>query len=77
MNSHWESDFLLIFHVQIGQIFQKFECEAESNGGVVRNVVKWSIPNFLEVTFNKFTLVHVSDETAWWGLFADFEVCMS
>lgn len=33
---------------QIGQIFQKFECGGESSGGVVRNIVKWSIPNILE-----------------------------
>ncbi|XP_027114114.1 probable plastid-lipid-associated protein 10, chloroplastic isoform X2 [Coffea eugenioides] len=33
---------------QVGQIFQKFECRDESNGGVVRNIVKWSIPSLLE-----------------------------
>ncbi|KAL3537655.1 hypothetical protein ACH5RR_001021, partial [Cinchona calisaya] len=33
---------------QVGQIFQKFECQNESNGGVIRNVVKWSIPYLLE-----------------------------
>jgi len=33
---------------QVGQIFQKFECKSQSNGGIVRNVVRWSIPNLLE-----------------------------
>lgn len=33
---------------QVGQIFQKFECRDETNGGVVRNVVRWSIPTLLE-----------------------------
>ncbi|OIW17052.1 hypothetical protein TanjilG_02420 [Lupinus angustifolius] len=33
---------------QVGQIFQKFECSGQSNGGVIRNVVQWSIPNLLE-----------------------------
>ncbi|KAE9616359.1 hypothetical protein Lal_00017248 [Lupinus albus] len=33
---------------QVGQIFQKFECCGQSNGGVIRNVVQWSIPNLLE-----------------------------
>ncbi|KAG5141444.1 hypothetical protein JHK82_017139 [Glycine max] len=32
----------------VGQIFQKFECRDQSNGGVIRNVVRWSIPNLLE-----------------------------
>ncbi|XP_056160400.1 probable plastid-lipid-associated protein 10, chloroplastic isoform X2 [Syzygium oleosum] len=30
------------------QIFQKFDCLDQSNGGVVYNVVKWSIPTLLE-----------------------------
>lgn len=34
--------------LQIGQIFQKFECRDQSNGGVIRNVVQWSIPTLLE-----------------------------
>ncbi|KAB1211400.1 putative plastid-lipid-associated protein 10, chloroplastic [Morella rubra] len=34
--------------LQVGQIFQKFECRDQSNGGVVRNVVRWSIPTLLE-----------------------------
>ncbi|KAJ6686311.1 PLASTID-LIPID-ASSOCIATED PROTEIN 10 CHLOROPLASTIC-RELATED [Salix purpurea] len=33
---------------QVGQIFQKFECRDQSDGGVIRNVVKWSIPTLLE-----------------------------
>ncbi|PSS05099.1 Plastid-lipid-associated protein [Actinidia chinensis var. chinensis] len=33
---------------QVGQIFQKFECKNESDGGIVRNVVRWSIRNLLE-----------------------------
>ncbi|KAH1094338.1 hypothetical protein GLYMA_14G134000v4 [Glycine max] len=33
---------------QVGQIFQKFECCHQSNGGVIRYVVRWSIPNLLE-----------------------------
>ncbi|XP_040369359.1 probable plastid-lipid-associated protein 10, chloroplastic isoform X2 [Rosa chinensis] len=33
---------------QVGQIFQKFECKDQSNGGIIRNVVKWSVPPLLE-----------------------------
>lgn len=33
---------------QVGQIFQKFECGDRTDGGVVRNVVRWSIPTILE-----------------------------
>lgn len=33
---------------QVGQIFQKFECRDQLSGGVIRNVVRWSIPNLLE-----------------------------
>lgn len=33
---------------QVGQIFQKFECKDQTNGGVIRNVVRWSIPPLLE-----------------------------
>ncbi|KAH9626931.1 hypothetical protein KSS87_014992, partial [Heliosperma pusillum] len=33
---------------QVGQIFQKFECRDRSDGGVVRNVIKWSIQSLLE-----------------------------
>ncbi|KAB2056566.1 hypothetical protein ES319_A11G110700v1 [Gossypium barbadense] len=34
---------------QVGQIFQKFECRDQLRGGVIRNVVRWSIPNLLEI----------------------------
>uniref|UniRef100_A0A0D3HFI1 Plastid lipid-associated protein/fibrillin conserved domain-containing protein n=1 Tax=Oryza barthii TaxID=65489 RepID=A0A0D3HFI1_9ORYZ len=34
--------------LQVGQIYQKFECKDRSDGGVVRNVVRWSIENLLE-----------------------------
>ncbi|XP_078160863.1 plastid-lipid associated protein PAP / fibrillin family protein [Carex rostrata] len=34
--------------LQIGQIYQKFECKDKTNGGIVRNVVRWSIEPFLE-----------------------------
>ncbi|TKY64702.1 plastid-lipid-associated protein 10 [Spatholobus suberectus] len=51
---------------QVGQIFQKFECRDQSNGGVIRNVVRWSIPNLLEeqegatlIVSAKFTVVSV------------------
>ncbi|KAI7734980.1 hypothetical protein M8C21_020770 [Ambrosia artemisiifolia] len=33
---------------QVGQIFQKFECKDQEDGGYVRNVVRWSIPSLLE-----------------------------
>ncbi|XP_010523861.1 PREDICTED: probable plastid-lipid-associated protein 10, chloroplastic isoform X1 [Tarenaya hassleriana] len=33
---------------QVGQIFQKFECRDLSDRGIVRNVVRWSVPNLLE-----------------------------
>ncbi|XP_054785036.1 probable plastid-lipid-associated protein 10, chloroplastic isoform X2 [Prosopis cineraria] len=33
---------------QVGQIFQKFECHDQTNGGIIRNIVRWSIPNLLE-----------------------------
>uniref|UniRef100_A0A803PBD6 Plastid lipid-associated protein/fibrillin conserved domain-containing protein n=1 Tax=Cannabis sativa TaxID=3483 RepID=A0A803PBD6_CANSA len=33
---------------QVGQIYQKFECRDQSRGGIIRNVVRWSIPNLLE-----------------------------
>ncbi|XP_061353089.1 uncharacterized protein LOC133297877 [Gastrolobium bilobum] len=39
---------LLTFLHSVGQIFQKFECRDQSNGGVIRNIVWWSIPNLLE-----------------------------
>uniref|UniRef100_A0A452YM06 Plastid lipid-associated protein/fibrillin conserved domain-containing protein n=2 Tax=Aegilops tauschii subsp. strangulata TaxID=200361 RepID=A0A452YM06_AEGTS len=34
--------------LQVGQIYQKFECKGRSDGGIVRNVVRWSIENLLE-----------------------------
>ncbi|CAK9143608.1 unnamed protein product [Ilex paraguariensis] len=48
---------------QVGQIFQKFECEDLSDRGYVRNVVQWSIPNLLEVgqIFQKFECEDLSD----------------
>ncbi|KAK2378407.1 putative plastid-lipid-associated protein 10, chloroplastic [Trifolium repens] len=49
------SDVLILFQAaatlpffQVGQIFQKFECRNNSYGGVIRNIVQWSIPNLLE-----------------------------
>lgn len=33
---------------KVGQIFQKFESCDKSNGGVIRNVVRWSVPPLLE-----------------------------
>ncbi|GAB2213547.1 hypothetical protein Droror1_Dr00017857 [Drosera rotundifolia] len=49
------SDVLVLFEgaarlplLQVGQIFQKFECRDQSDGGIVRNVIKWSIDNILE-----------------------------
>ncbi|XP_031498777.1 probable plastid-lipid-associated protein 10, chloroplastic isoform X2 [Nymphaea colorata] len=33
---------------QVGQIFQKFECRDQVDGGIVQNVVRWSIPSILE-----------------------------
>ncbi|CAM6129403.1 unnamed protein product [Calypogeia fissa] len=34
--------------LQIGQIFQKFECAGRTDGGFVKNVVRWSIPGILQ-----------------------------
>ncbi|KAI3866714.1 hypothetical protein MKX03_006562, partial [Papaver bracteatum] len=49
------SDVVVLFEsaqrfpfLQVGQIFQKFECRDQTDGGVVRNVVQWSIPSLLE-----------------------------
>ncbi|CAN7006839.1 unnamed protein product [Brassica oleracea var. botrytis] len=36
------------FFQVVGQIFQKFECRDRSDGGIVRNVVQWSVPSLLE-----------------------------
>ncbi|KMT10153.1 hypothetical protein BVRB_5g119140 [Beta vulgaris subsp. vulgaris] len=33
---------------QVGQIFQKFECRNRSDGGAVRNIIRWSVQNLLE-----------------------------
>ncbi|KAL8539961.1 hypothetical protein ACS0TY_001529 [Phlomoides rotata] len=33
---------------EVDQIFQKFECGDQSREGVVRNIVRWSIPRLLE-----------------------------
>ncbi|XP_044502599.1 probable plastid-lipid-associated protein 10, chloroplastic isoform X2 [Mangifera indica] len=51
---------------QVGQIFQKFECRDKSDGGVIRNVVRWSVPTLLEeqegatlVVSAKFNVVSV------------------
>ncbi|CAN6466146.1 unnamed protein product [Victoria cruziana] len=33
---------------QVGQIFQKFECQDQVDGGIIQNVVRWSIPSILE-----------------------------
>ncbi|AEC10770.1 putative plastid-lipid-associated protein 10 [Arabidopsis thaliana] len=33
---------------QVGQVFQKFECRDRSDGGIIRNVVQWSLPSLLE-----------------------------
>nr|KYP53872.1 26S protease regulatory subunit 8 [Cajanus cajan] len=66
-------DVLILFQAaatlpffQVGQIFQKFECLDQSNGGVIRNVVRWSIPTLLEeeegatlLVSAKFTVVSV------------------
>ncbi|ERN08190.1 hypothetical protein AMTRI_Chr09g17350 [Amborella trichopoda] len=34
--------------LQVGQIFQKFECRDRNDGGIVRNVVRWSISGVFE-----------------------------
>ncbi|XP_059649878.1 probable plastid-lipid-associated protein 10, chloroplastic isoform X4 [Cornus florida] len=44
---------------QVGQIFQKFECQGQSDGGFVRNVVRWSIPNLLEIAVQN---INISEE---------------
>ncbi|KAL6558791.1 putative plastid-lipid-associated protein 10, chloroplastic [Orobanche minor] len=33
---------------EVDQIYQKFECDDQSGEGVVRNIVRWSIPRLLE-----------------------------
>ncbi|VVB03557.1 unnamed protein product [Arabis nemorensis] len=32
----------------VGQVYQKFECRDRSDGGIIRNVVQWSLPSLLE-----------------------------
>lgn len=49
-----DPDFVLVLYMtclvsQVDQIYQKFECEDQSGEGVVRNIVRWSIPRLLEV----------------------------
>ncbi|GAV73052.1 PAP_fibrillin domain-containing protein [Cephalotus follicularis] len=51
---------------QVGQIFQKFDCQDQSDRGVIRNIVQWSIPALFEeqdgatlVVTAKFTVVSV------------------
>lgn len=34
--------------LEVGQIFQKFECKNQAEKAVVRNVIRWSIHNLLE-----------------------------
>ncbi|XP_024010727.1 probable plastid-lipid-associated protein 10, chloroplastic isoform X3 [Eutrema salsugineum] len=41
---------------QVGQIFQKFECRDRSDGGIIRNVVQWSVPSLLEVSASSLLL---------------------
>ncbi|CAA0834614.1 Probable plastid-lipid-associated protein 10-chloroplastic [Striga hermonthica] len=48
-------DVLILFQsattlpfLEVDQIFQTFECAGQSDRGVVRNVVRWSIPRLLE-----------------------------
>ena len=49
----WWTTFVDFFSwfiwLQVGQIFQKFECRDQLRSGVIRNVVRWSIPSLLEV----------------------------
>ncbi|PIN05772.1 hypothetical protein CDL12_21688 [Handroanthus impetiginosus] len=49
------SDVLILFQsaatlpfFEVDQVFQKFECRDQSSQGVVRNIVRWSIPRLLE-----------------------------
>ncbi|OQU91526.1 hypothetical protein SORBI_3001G198100 [Sorghum bicolor] len=62
------SDVLVLFEaaerlppLQVGQIYQKFECKDRSDGGTVRNVVRWSIENLLELA------CHFSDFRFGWA----------
>ncbi|GAA0165608.1 hypothetical protein LIER_20965 [Lithospermum erythrorhizon] len=44
----FESSSRLQSLFQIGQIYQKFECSTSSSSNLVKNVIKFSIPNLLE-----------------------------
>ncbi|KAK0581563.1 hypothetical protein LWI29_015226 [Acer saccharum] len=55
---------------QVGQIFQKFECQDQSDRGIIRNVVRWSIPSLLEdqdgatlVVSAKFNVVSIHNSS--------------
>lgn len=52
--------------LQVGQIFQKFECRDQSRGGIIRNVVQWSIPTLLEVW--KYTLLPIYKPFLYFGI---------
>nr|GMC51599.1 probable plastid-lipid-associated protein 10, chloroplastic isoform X3 [Ipomoea batatas] len=51
---------------QVGQVFQKFECQDRSNGGFVRNVVKWSIPGLFEVNLSLYLSLIMLDLAAYY-----------
>ncbi|KAI0499806.1 hypothetical protein KFK09_018014 [Dendrobium nobile] len=60
------ADVLVLFEAaarlpffQVGQIFQKFECRGRTNGGIVRNVVRWSVTNLLEIAVEN---IKISEE---------------
>ncbi|KAI3918463.1 hypothetical protein MKX01_041783 [Papaver californicum] len=64
------SDVVVLFEsaqrfpfLQVGQIFQKFECRDQTDGGVVRNVVRWSIPSLLEISVQN---IKISKELQAW-----------
>ena len=59
---------------QVGQIFQKFECGDQSHGGVIRNVVRWSIPNLLEV--NQRLLLLQDPAISYYVTFLFTELCL-
>ncbi|XP_043696931.1 probable plastid-lipid-associated protein 10, chloroplastic isoform X2 [Telopea speciosissima] len=44
---------------QVGQIYQTFDCRDNSDGGIVQNVVRWSIPSLLEVAIQN---INISEE---------------
>ncbi|XP_057857197.2 probable plastid-lipid-associated protein 10, chloroplastic isoform X2 [Cryptomeria japonica] len=57
------SDVLVLFEaarspfLQVGQIYQKFECKGCTDGGVVRNIVRCSIPSILQENEGAMLLV--------------------